>query len=152
MSNYKKDVQDFIKQLTEQATDKTTADLAIIGAELLPKAFDQSTYTNRTYNLSDSYGWGVYYNGKLERKGYLLSAVASEPHASGKDGRTEVENFLSSYKARDKGHELIFVAAMFYAGILESGVGLSTKYVVISSIKDDLEAIFGADKVKRLQW
>lgn len=151
MSNYKHDVQEYIKSLKKQSIDKTTDDLALIGKTLLPKAFDESTYTNRTYNLSDSYGWAVYYNGVLKRKGFLLNQVASEPHASGKDGRQEVEDFFNSYSANSRGHELIFVAAMFYAGILESGVGLSTKYVVISSIKDDLERIFGVGAVSRLK-
>lgn len=151
MSNYKHDVEQYIKKLQQQATDKTTDDLARIGKELLPKAFDESTYTNRTYNLSDSYGWAVYYNGTLMRKGFLLDAVASTPHHSGKDGRQEVDIFFNSYSARPKGHELIFVAAMYYGYDLEMGnTPRKRKYVVISSIRDDLERIFGAAAVSQI--
>ena len=72
MSTYKHDVEKYIKHLKEQAIDKTTDDLARIGETLLPRAFNESDYTNRTYNLSDSYGWAVYYNGRLERKRFSI--------------------------------------------------------------------------------
>lgn len=56
-------------------------------------------------------------------------------------GRDEVNKFFQSYKlATPNGLELVVVAAMYYAGILESGY-LGTKYQVISSATTDLESI-----------
>ena len=52
-------------------------------------------------------------------------------------GRDEINKFFNSYKlATTSGLELVVVAAMYYAGILESG-----KYQVISSATTDLNNI-----------
>lgn len=56
-------------------------------------------------------------------------------------GRDEVNKFLEGYKlATTSGLELVVVAAMYYAGILESGY-LGTKYQVISSATTELNKI-----------
>lgn len=56
-------------------------------------------------------------------------------------GRDEVNKFLEGYKPdSNSGIELVVVAAMYYAGILESGY-LGTKYQVISSATTDLNRI-----------
>lgn len=56
-------------------------------------------------------------------------------------GRDEVNKFLEGYKPEsNSGIELVVVAAMYYAGILESGY-LGTKYQVISSATTDLNRI-----------
>lgn len=56
-------------------------------------------------------------------------------------GRDEVNKFLEGYKlATNSGLELVVVAAMYYAGILESGY-LGTKYQVISSATTELNRI-----------
>ena len=56
-------------------------------------------------------------------------------------GRDEVDKFFNSYKlATPNGIELVVVAAMYYAGILESGY-LGTKYQVISSATTELNDI-----------
>lgn len=56
-------------------------------------------------------------------------------------GRDEVNKFFNGYKlATTSGIELVVVAAMYYAGILESGY-LGTKYQVISSATTELNNI-----------
>lgn len=56
-------------------------------------------------------------------------------------GRDEVNKFFRGYKLADKnGIELVVVAAMYYAGILESGY-LGRKYQVISSATTELAQI-----------
>lgn len=56
-------------------------------------------------------------------------------------GRDEVNKFFNGYKlATNSGIELVVVAAMYYAGILESGY-LGTKYRVISSATTDMNKI-----------
>lgn len=81
------------------------------------------TYTHRTSNLKDSYGWGVYHNGKLSKQGFLTpTPSATVPRRlDGKDvyGRDEIETYLQNYKATAQ-YELIVFAAMPYAGVLES--------------------------------
>ena len=49
------------------------------GKRILAECEQERTYTHRTQNLYDSYGYGVYYNGKLQRKGFLSdSETATE--------------------------------------------------------------------------
>ena len=56
-------------------------------------------------------------------------------------GRDEINKFFNSYKlATTSGLELVVVAAMYYAGIFESGY-LGTKYQVISSATTELNKI-----------
>lgn len=51
-------------------------------------------------------------------------------------GYDEITKFLKGYKATSEGLELVVFAAMFYAGILESGE-LGKKYRVISHVTSD---------------
>lgn len=81
------------------------------------------TYTHRTHNLKDSYGWGVYYKSRLVKSGFLTStSSAQEPRRlSGVDvyGRKEIEARLQSYKPTSE-YELIVYAAMPYTSVLET--------------------------------
>lgn len=107
------------------------------GKRILAECEQERTYTHRTQNLYDSYGYGVYYNGKLQRKGFLS---ASETAIETKDwygveisGREQIENFLMSEYKSPKGMELVIVAAMPYAEVLENASsGQHQKYKVIS--------------------
>ena len=107
------------------------------GKRILAECEQERTYTHLTQNLYDSYGYGVYYNGKLQRKGFLS---ASETATETKDwygveisGRGQIENFLMSEYKAPKGIELVIVAAMPYAEVLENASsGQHQKYKVIS--------------------
>ena len=44
--------------------------LANEGQKIVAKELAKVSYTYRSLNLRDSYGWGVYVDGKLARKGY----------------------------------------------------------------------------------
>jgi len=104
---------------------------------ILQECVDEREYEHRTKNLYDSYGYGIYLNGRLKRKGYL----STSPQATEKKkwygrvvkGRTEISKYLRSGYSPGNGIELITVAAMPYAEILEDGSGrLKRSYRVIT--------------------
>ena len=107
------------------------------GKRILKECEQERTYTHQTHNLYDSYGFDVYYQGKLQRKGFLSQ---SETATETKDwygveisGREQIENFLTSEYKSPKGIELVIVAAMPYAEVLENASsGQHQKYKVIS--------------------
>lgn len=128
--------------------------LADDGQKLIEKAYLQADFNkDKTQNLHDSYGSAVYYNGSLYpgTKRYF-SKMATELKyntytSDWESGRTEITKFLDTYKPVSKSIQLVVVAAMFYAGILENGEDhLRRKYKVIFMIGDDLKAL--AQKIK----
>ena len=133
------------KALKQQATEQIVAQLADEGARILRQCVEERDYTHRTYNLYDSYGYGVYVGGKLMRSGFLQrSPQATEPrewHGENVRGREEILEFLTSGYKPSQNIELVIAAAMPYASVLESGKGLRHKYKVISMSNDMLRDI-----------
>lgn len=122
------------------------AQLANEGDRILRQCVEQRDYTHRTYNLYDSYGYGVYVSGKLQRYGFLGTQKATEPRKwYGEDvrGRDEILEYLKSeHKPSNDAIELVIAAAMPYAKVLESGGGgIKHKYKVISMSNDLLREI-----------
>ena len=111
--------------------------LANDGEKAIREAYEGREFTNRTYNLHDSYGSAVYYNGTLVKSSirYVGAEMAEEDDRC---GRNEVNDFFSNYRPKNrKGIDLVIVAAMFYADILEEGKGrLKRKYKVIAEGED----------------
>ena len=111
--------------------------LADDGEKAIREAYEGREFTNRTYNLHDSYGSAVYYNGTLVKSSirYVAAEMAEEDE---RYGRNEVNDFFSNYRPKNrKGIDLVIVAAMFYADILEEGKGkLKRKYKVIAEGED----------------
>ena len=90
--------------------------------EIIQLIFEQRSWKDDTYNLRDSFGWGVYYKGKQVAKGYLeaVPKATEGDRKRGLSGREQVDAFLNNYKPRTMNDiELVFVAGMYYAGILE---------------------------------
>ena len=134
------------KSLKQQATEQIVAQLADEGARILRQCVEERDYTHRTYNLYDSYGYGVYVSGKLQRYGFLGTQKATEPRKwYGEDvrGRDEILEYLKSeHKPSNDAIELVIAAAMPYAKVLESGGGgIKHKYKVISMSNDLLREI-----------
>lgn len=135
------------KTLKQQATELLVAWLADEGDRILRECVEERDYTHRTYNLYDSYGYGVYVGGKLMRSGFLQrSPQATEPRKwYGEDvrGREEILEYLKSeHRPSNDAIELVIAAAMPYAKILESGGGgIKHKYKVISMSYDKLRDI-----------
>lgn len=140
-------------KINDQVKDRLTRDLAnacaTVGYIALRDAYKAKSYTNRTYALHDSYGCAVYLDGVLipETIRYVERAYQKSGDSRGwrgsKDqaanpsdwatGRQALENYLKNPpRMSTKNHiTMLFVAAQWYAGILES-----KKYSVL-----DLEVI-----------
>lgn len=139
------------------------------GARAIEYAYVKRGYTNRLYNLHDSYGSAVYVDGVLDKStlrylnpemrksgrnfGWVWTKGRSMPDFRGErrlegdelemKGRDEVMDFFEQYKAPKGTICLVVVAAMFYASILEQGGGnLKRKYAVISGAKTTLSNTF----------
>lgn len=129
--------------------------LAAEGERVIQDAYNKKGYQNRTYNLHDSYGSAVYYNGVLQADSirYVGPAAATKPRVVKGimiSGRDEVDKFFNNYKPSNKtGIELVVIAAIFYAGILEA-----RKYHVISTAGKSLDAIASRlnGKVSSIKW
>lgn len=115
-------------------------------------------YEHETGNLYDSYGFGIFLDGHLERKGWLPS-VATAPRefrdGSVLWGREALETlFNGSNRTTSNGYVVLFAAAMPYALNLEGGIGVQKKYKVITFMEDDAwrfgESIFGKRLVKKV--
>lgn len=113
---------------------------------ILQECVSERDYTHRTRNLYDSYGYGIYLRGKLVKKGYLSAEPTAENPRSwyGRTvkGREEIDAFLNSRYNPTNGIDLVVVAAMPYAAILESGSGrLKRPYRVISMSNAKLQQL-----------
>ena len=107
------------------------------GKRILSECEAERTYQHRTLNLFDSYGFGVYYKGKLERKGFLTSSPESSEtkywYGKNVEGREQIENFLNREYKPSKGIDLVIAAAMPYAHALENASsGQHQRYRVVS--------------------
>lgn len=116
--------------------------LADDGEKAIREAYEGREFTNRTYNLHDSYGSAVYHNGVLVKSSirYVGAEMAEEDE---RYGRNEVNDFFANYRPKNrKGIDLVIVAAMFYADILEEGKGrLKRKYKVIAEGEDYMKNV-----------
>lgn len=173
-------------QTTHKFTRQLVNELAADGARAIHFAFSTRGFVNRTYNLHDSYGSAVFVNGSLwpETIRYVGSAQAQSrsarkmgnysgertwPNKRGErtytgdtvyaEGRKEVERFFLDYQSRGSskgGIELVIVAAMFYASILENGRGsLRRKYQVLSGATNHMGYLadkYGADLYALNLW
>lgn len=122
------------------------SELALEGRKAIQEAYNNRDFTNRTYNLHDSYGSAVYYNGVLQMDSiYFISPVASKAkkwYGKWLEGHDELIEFLQEYQGKKNGIELVIVAAMPYASILEDGSGkLKRKYKVISGAWSQMQSI-----------
>lgn len=159
------------KSLKDLYVERLIRQLTIEGEQAILEAYNKRTFTNRKYNLHDSYASAVYAHGRLIKSsvryvgqemsksglpmGWVWNKARSMPDFRGDrrypgdevqmNGREEAMDFLSQYTPRKGGVTLIIIAAMFYASILESGGGnLKHKYRVISDGNDIMRRI--ADK------
>lgn len=120
--------------------------LAKLGGEAALYAYRKKSFTNRTFNLHDSYGSAVYVNGVLQeetmryaggqmshRPGFLKqtgktpkkrSKLGQRSYRYGKNGRDVLHVFFrgnewyKGHKFGKSGIVLVVVAAMWYAGML----------------------------------
>lgn len=72
-------------------------------------------YTHRTFNLNDSYGYGIYHNGDQVKK-WMNKPEATKPDAKGGKGSQMGSEFLDRFASESpKPWGLVVVAGEFYA-------------------------------------
>ena len=143
------------RDLKNRALKAMIDELTYYGERVIQEAYNTRDFTNRTYNLRDSYGSAVYYDGKmvngtLRTLGNPMATEGKKWHGETLHGRKEVTNYLKNeYKPTSKGLSLVVVAAMPYREQLE----LKYKYRVISganwmmrSLADTFAGKFGVRK------
>lgn len=119
-------LSDGVKKGFEQDMVKA---LSVLGYQAMMDAYKQRGFKHRTRNLHDSYASAVYVRGKLiESSVRYIGGVlnrglsAKRDPETGKTGRETVDDWLHSHSFGQTGDEIVLVviAAMYYAGILES--------------------------------
>lgn len=122
------------EQVKDKATKALVEALTTIGYRVALSAYRQKTYTNRTYNLHDSYGSAVFVDGKLVHdsikfieRAYSKGVRRHHHNIVNKkgqelDGRASLKRFFEQpWLVRKKDHvTLVVAAAMWYADIVES--------------------------------
>ena len=132
--NGKKFGNTIYKRVAEEQTRRL---IAYAEAELV-NIVESHAFDNRTYNLSDSYVWCVYFGGK--RKGFgtygkkqakkksLLHEYSPEISVE-VNGRKLANDFSKAYQpSLEKGWEIVFAACAPYGAYLEAGFMFHGKY------------------------
>lgn len=118
------------------------------GRRIMQECISEKTYKNRTSNLVSSYGYGVYYKGKLVKIGIAPNVTGySSGYGKKWEGREifgydEIARFLepsrgeNGYKPNPESLELVIAAAMPYGEFVER-----KGYRVISMAYDKLKEL-----------
>lgn len=112
------------------------------GQKIVDNELSKVTYTYRTLNLRDSYGWGVYVGGKLVNKGYTANSPGIKKKWYSEDitGYEAIVEFIEQKYKPHPGIDLVVVVAMPYGEILQEGTGnIKKKYEVINLSRNALK-------------
>lgn len=140
------------QQWRNEAIAYLVESLADLGQRACQDAIDAADYTNRKYNLRDSYGSAVYVDGKIvhSSKRYAHRKSSKGPYIDkGYDGdgvteitgREALDRYWDNHERLPNARntvELVVVAATFYAGILESA-GYEVLSAAVDTIEDEME-------------
>lgn len=133
-----------VKQLSNEFLDL----VEIEARNFVDKTISEVDYTHRTHNLYDSYGYGVYLDGKLLRSSVTNTAKPKEAAEPRKWYQDELFGYdlmkktfsESGYNPSvSKGYVVVIAATMPYATVLEEGTshGLSRDYRVIAFMDEE---------------
>ena len=109
------------------------------GERIVNEQLAKKQYTHRTFNLHDSYGWGVYVNGKLAAKGFPAQKATKGKKWNGNEykGRETITGFLENkYKPHD-GIDLVVAVAMPYGVEVEE----IYKYEVVATARAEVRQL-----------
>lgn len=128
--------------------------LAAEGQKIVNEAYWRKEAKDRSGTMHDAYGYAVYHDGVIKKRGYAAGGrMSSEVHPGwakhgipADTGRGYVDSFFDNYKSQvsPKGFVLVCVNAAYYAQILEDGAqgrpkrNISTRYRIISQISDSM--------------
>ena len=92
--------------------------LATLGQETIENMYAEKGTNDDLYNQRDAYGFGVYYNGKLVKEGYLEGEKSTAPSRDRKlRGRREAKKAIKNYTPDRQGYVLYLVNAMHYSAV-----------------------------------
>ena len=127
----------FGKRLYKQVAEEQTARLIEYAKEEIIRIVESKGFDNRTANLTDSYLWCVFFDGKRKGFGTYGRKQAKESsllHEYSPDisvevqGRKLANDFKNAYTPEDnKGWEIVFAAVAPYGAYLEEGFHLHGK-------------------------
>lgn len=109
------------------------------GERIVNEQLVKKQYMHRTFNLHDSYGWGVYVNGKLAAKGFPAQKATKGKKWDGEEykGRETITGFLENkYKPHD-GIDLVVAVAMPYGVEVEE----IYKYEVVATARAEVKQL-----------
>ena len=116
------------------------ASLISIGDAALVNAEKFHSYTHRTFNLSDSYGYAIYQKGIL-KKLKMNTPKAKKQDQQGTSGKDLGRSFLESYVSTED-WDLIVVAGEFYATALENQYNLDVLTGAYQATVEESESLF----------
>jgi len=143
------------KRMLSAFSEKQTRKLVEYAPLILKDAYNRRSFSNKTWNLADSYVWVVYYKGEVRGSGYLwngrTASTDSYLHEYSErvpvNGRRLAEEFISSYVSTFQGGwEMVWAAVAPYARILQKGWesnGRMHQFDVVSSIVDETRKDLG---------
>lgn len=134
------------KTLRQMAIDIIVEALEKDAERILRECINEIDYQHRTMNLYDSYGYGIYAEGKLLKIGFLhpspSAKVAKSWYGEKIRGRQAITEYLQSEYTPTGVVDLAIAASMPYAHVLEKGsAGLHRSYKVISMSFQKLKTI-----------
>lgn len=140
------------RQMYNYVADEQTKRLVEYAKQEIVRIATTGEFSNRTYNLIDSYVWVVFCNGKKKGSGYYgkkSASVNSVLHEYSPDisvdvnGRALAQKFVNEYQpAETKGWEIVFAAVAPYGAYLEGGFtfhGKRYQFNVMSQRYDEIK-------------
>lgn len=134
------------KTLRQMAIDIIVKALEEDAERVLKECINEVDYQHRTMNLYDSYGYGIYVEGKLFKMGFLHPTPSAKSpktwYGEKIKGREAITEYLRGEYKPSGVVDLAIAASMPYAHVLEKGsAGLHRSYRVISMSFQKLKAI-----------
>lgn len=146
MGVYKGKYGNMLNDMFLDALEKECYDFINKTLDIIEANGHEEYYEHETFNLHDSYGFGIFLNGKLMRRGWVdpkATAPREFPDGHVLWGGSEIETlFNGTDRTSNKGYVIMIAAAMPYALNLESGYKMKHKYKVITFM-DDVAYHFG---------
>ena len=115
-------LNDGMALIRKMADDAIITSLSELAKLSIDNALLNKGYTNRTFNLHDSYGFAIYHNGAIVKK-WMNNSEATIPDAKGGTGALRGSAFLDNFSSTGN-WQLVVVAGEFYADQVQFGYGL----------------------------
>lgn len=152
-----------LTRIRQELDDPTPNDevldaLKAIGKAAIEEAERTKATLNDTYNQIEAFAFGVYFNGRVYRQGYLdkgkyrnvhtnaagKEAKGAEKDRRGKYGRSQALHAIRDHKPTHRGYELYLTNAIWYSMIHEEW-GLPILSQVVKDAVARIESEFGVE-------